>query len=78
MSRTEGVELPEGSIVDVQVSYKYRGILQANGNHEEAALPVIRYPTGIINWLKEDIEATETIKIQEYIRNKNRHLVQDQ
>ena len=35
--RTEGVELPEGSIADVQDSYKYLGIPQANGNLEEAA-----------------------------------------
>ena len=31
---TEGVELPEGNIADVQESYKYPGIPQANGNHE--------------------------------------------
>ncbi len=35
MIRTEGVELPESSIADVQDSYKYPGIPQANGNHEE-------------------------------------------
>ena len=35
--RTEGVELPEGNIVDVQDSYKYLEIPQANGNHEETA-----------------------------------------
>uniref|UniRef100_A0A7N8XHF5 Reverse transcriptase domain-containing protein n=1 Tax=Mastacembelus armatus TaxID=205130 RepID=A0A7N8XHF5_9TELE len=90
--RTEGVELPEGSIADVEGSYKYLGIPQANGNQEEAArkaatakylqrvrqvlrsqlngknkvqaintyaLPVIRYPAGIISWPKEDIEATD-------------------
>ena len=33
---TEGVELPEGNMVNVPDSYKYYGILQANGNHEEA------------------------------------------
>ncbi|XP_076610522.1 uncharacterized protein LOC143335176 [Chaetodon auriga] len=33
---TEGVELPEGNIADVQDSYKYLGIPQTNGNHEEA------------------------------------------
>ncbi len=92
MIRTEGVELPEGHIADVQDSYKYLGVPQANGNHEEAArktatakylqrvrqvlksqlngknkiraintyaLPVIRYPAGIINWPKEEIEATD-------------------
>lgn len=37
MIRTEGVELPESSIADVQDSYKYLGVLQANGNHEEVA-----------------------------------------
>ena len=37
MITTEGVELSEGNIADVQYSYKYFGILQANGNHEEAA-----------------------------------------
>ena len=92
MIRTEGVELPEGSIADVQDSYKYLGIPQANGNLEEAArksatakylhrvrqvlkswlngkkeeqdtdtyaLPVIRYPPGIINWPKKEIKATD-------------------
>ncbi|TWW78234.1 hypothetical protein D4764_11G0003550 [Takifugu flavidus] len=34
---TDGVELPEGNIADLQDSYKYLGIPQANGNHEEAA-----------------------------------------
>ena len=32
-----GAELPEGSTVDVQDSYRYLGIPQVNGNHEEAA-----------------------------------------
>ncbi|TDH12783.1 hypothetical protein EPR50_G00051580 [Perca flavescens] len=92
MVTTEGVELPGGNIADVQDSYKYLGIPQANGNHEEAAsqsatdkylprvrqvlksqlngknkvrainkfaLPVIRYPAGIITWPKEEIEATD-------------------
>ena len=81
MITTEEVELLEGNIADVQDSYKYLGIPQANGNHEEAsmksatgkyphrrrqvlrshlnghnkiqeiktyALPVVRYPVGII------------------------------
>ncbi|TWW67382.1 hypothetical protein D4764_02G0004230 [Takifugu flavidus] len=89
---TDGVELPEGDITDVQDSYKYLGIPQANGNHEEAArrsatakylqrlrqvlksqlngkhkiqaintyaLPVIRYPAGIIPWPLEEIQATD-------------------
>ncbi|TWW74438.1 hypothetical protein D4764_14G0004410 [Takifugu flavidus] len=34
---TDEVDLPEGNITDVQDSYKYLGIPQANGNHEEAA-----------------------------------------
>jgi len=33
---TEGVELPEGTVAHVLDSYKYLGIPQANGNHEEA------------------------------------------
>lgn len=33
--RTEGVE-PEGTITDVQDSYEYLGIPQANRNHKEA------------------------------------------
>ena len=37
MIRTEGIELPECNIVDVQDSYKYLGNPQANGNHEETA-----------------------------------------
>uniref|UniRef100_A0A669EZW7 Reverse transcriptase domain-containing protein n=1 Tax=Oreochromis niloticus TaxID=8128 RepID=A0A669EZW7_ORENI len=90
--RTEGIELPEGNIADIEDSYKYLGIPQANGNHEEAArkaattkylqrvrqvlrsqlngknkiraintyaLPVIRYPAGVIGWPKEEIEATD-------------------
>ena len=32
----EGITLPEGRIADVEESYKYLGIPQANGNHEEA------------------------------------------
>ena len=92
MIRTEGVDLPEGNIGDIQDSYKYLGIPQANGSHEEAArkstttkylqrvrqvlksqlngrnkiqainmyaIPVIRYPAGIISWPKEEIEATD-------------------
>ena len=79
-------------MADIQDRYKYLGIPQANGNHEEAtrksattkylqrvrqvlksrlnrmnmvqaintyALPVIRYPAGIISWQKEVIEVTD-------------------
>ena len=35
MIKIEGVELPEDNIVDIQDSYKYLGILQADGNHKE-------------------------------------------
>ena len=35
--RTEGIELPEGNIADIEDSYKYVEIPLANGNHEEAA-----------------------------------------
>ena len=35
MITTEGVELPEGITADVQDSYKYLGIPQADGNREE-------------------------------------------
>ncbi|TWW65015.1 hypothetical protein D4764_22G0006620 [Takifugu flavidus] len=89
---TDGVDLPEGNITDLQDSYKYLGIPQANGNHEEAArrsatakylqrlrrvlksqlnrkhkiqaintyaLPVIRYPAGIIPWPLEEIQAND-------------------
>ena len=38
MITTDGVELPEGNVVDVQDSYKYLGIPLANGSHEEAAM----------------------------------------
>lgn len=34
--RTEGIELPEDNIPDAEDSYKYLGIPQANGRHEEA------------------------------------------
>uniref|UniRef100_A0A3B5PPD0 Reverse transcriptase domain-containing protein n=1 Tax=Xiphophorus maculatus TaxID=8083 RepID=A0A3B5PPD0_XIPMA len=90
--RTEGVSLPEGTIADIEDSYKYLGIPQANGNLDEVtrkgatakylqrirqvlrsqlngknkirainsyALPVIRYPAGIISWPKEEIKATD-------------------
>ncbi|KAF7644151.1 hypothetical protein LDENG_00226810 [Lucifuga dentata] len=89
--RTEGVELPEGRIADIQDSYKYLGIPQANGSHDEEArrsgtakylqrvrqvlsqldgrnkiqvinmyaLPVIRYPAGIISWAQEEMDATD-------------------
>ena len=36
MITTEGVELPEGNIADVQGSDKYLGIPQTDGNHEDA------------------------------------------
>ena len=36
MISIEGIDLPEGNIGDIQDSYKYLGIPQANGNHEEA------------------------------------------
>ena len=35
MTTTEGVELPEGNITDVQDSYKY--LMIPNGDHEGAA-----------------------------------------
>lgn len=90
--KTEGITLPEGNIADVVDSYKYLGILQANGNQEAVAskgaivkhlqsvtqvlksqlngkhkmqainsctLPVIRYPAGIITWLKKDLDTTD-------------------
>ncbi|KAJ0055988.1 hypothetical protein NL108_017219 [Boleophthalmus pectinirostris] len=89
---TEGVALPEGTTADVEDSYKYLGIPQANGSLEEVtrkaamakylqrvrqvlrsqlngknkaqainsyALPVIRYPAGIISWPKEEIQTTD-------------------
>uniref|UniRef100_A0A3B3HDB2 HAT C-terminal dimerisation domain-containing protein n=1 Tax=Oryzias latipes TaxID=8090 RepID=A0A3B3HDB2_ORYLA len=89
---TGGVSLPEGTIADIEDSYKYLGIPQANGNLEQAtrkaatakylqrvrqvlrsqlngknktrainsyALPVIRYPAGIIRWPKEEIQTTD-------------------
>jgi len=34
---TEGVKLPETPITDVRNSYKYLGVTQAKGSHEEAA-----------------------------------------
>ena len=37
MIRTERVEQMEGNLVNVQDSYRYLGIPQANGNHEETA-----------------------------------------
>lgn len=36
MITTEGVKQPERNIADVQESYKYVGILKANGSHVEA------------------------------------------
>ena len=36
MITTEGVELREGTILDVVDRHKYLGILHANGNHEDA------------------------------------------
>uniref|UniRef100_A0A096MEL3 Uncharacterized protein n=1 Tax=Poecilia formosa TaxID=48698 RepID=A0A096MEL3_POEFO len=35
IDRTEGVSLPEGKIADIEHSYKYLGIPQANGNLNE-------------------------------------------
>ncbi|KAF7649379.1 hypothetical protein LDENG_00142260 [Lucifuga dentata] len=37
MVRTEGVEVPEGRIADIKDSYKYLGIPQASGSHDEEA-----------------------------------------
>ena len=37
MITTEGVDQSKGNIAEVQDSYKYHGISQENGNHEEAA-----------------------------------------
>ena len=38
MITTEGFELSEGNITNVQDSYNYLGSLQDNGNHEKAAM----------------------------------------
>ncbi|KAF7665682.1 hypothetical protein LDENG_00133170 [Lucifuga dentata] len=45
MIRTEGVELPEGNMADIQDSYKYLGIPRADGNHEEAARKTVTAKT---------------------------------
>ncbi|KAL3981034.1 opioid binding protein/cell adhesion molecule-like [Sarotherodon galilaeus] len=37
VDRTEGITLPVGNIADIEDSYKYLGIPQANGDHKEAA-----------------------------------------
>ena len=34
-ARTQGIDLPQGHIADVAESYKYLGILQSHGNHDE-------------------------------------------
>ena len=90
--KTDGLELPAGHIADIQTSYKYLGIPQSHGNHDEEArrtatskyhqrvrqvlksqlngknkiqaintyaLPVIRYPAGIVSWTKEEMEAAD-------------------
>lgn len=35
--RTEGIALSSGNTADIEDSYKYLGIPEANGNHEETA-----------------------------------------
>ena len=35
--KTDGLELPAGHIADIQTSYKYLGIPQLHGNHDEEA-----------------------------------------
>ena len=35
--KTDGLELPAGHIADIETSYKYLGIPQSHGNHEEEA-----------------------------------------
>ena len=37
MIKTKGVDLPESHIANVQDSYNYLGVPQANRNHEETA-----------------------------------------
>ena len=37
MIKTDGLELPAGHIADIQTSYKYLGIPQSHGNHDEEA-----------------------------------------
>uniref|UniRef100_A0A8C4WGB1 Reverse transcriptase domain-containing protein n=1 Tax=Gopherus evgoodei TaxID=1825980 RepID=A0A8C4WGB1_9SAUR len=35
--KTDGVELPAGHIADIQTNYKYLGVPQSHGNHDEEA-----------------------------------------
>lgn len=42
--RTAEVSLPAGTIADIKDSYKYLGILQANGNLKEATRKSARNP----------------------------------
>lgn len=62
----------QGSII--QVHQRLRQVLksQFNGQNEihannTYALPVIRYPSGIVNWQKEDMEAPN-VKTQKLLK----------
>ena len=88
MVKTNGLQLPTGTIKDVEEGYKYLGIMQSDTNHDSEArtraiaeykkrvrqvlrsrlnarnqvrainayaVPVIRYPAGIIKWTEESI-----------------------
>ena len=90
--KTDGIELPNGTIKDLDAGYKYLGIVQSDTNHDTEvrqrsvteykkrirqvlrtqlnarykiraintyAVPVIRYPAGIIKWTKEAIKKTD-------------------
>jgi len=65
---TEGVELPEGTIVDVQDSYKYLEIPKANGNYMEAARKLVTtmYLKRVRQVLKSQLNRKNKVR---YIRN---------
>ena len=64
MLTAEGIEQPEGNIVDVQESHKYLGIPQADGHNEQAAWmsATAKYLQGVRQVLKSQLN--KKIKIQ--------------
>jgi hypothetical protein len=65
---TNGIDLPNGHIDDIQEHYKYLGVLQSYGNHnEEVRTKAIRLYKKIRQVLKSDLTArNKTIAINTY------------
>jgi hypothetical protein len=61
--KTEGIELPDGHIEDVEEKYKYLGILQSYGNHEKESRQkaITEYKKRLRQVLKSQLTARNKI-----------------